>query len=85
MEDCSKRAKELCALNLKGFALESRVNAVKSAVGVVCLAVVTVAMFAWMDFIQPKDSEGQEVSLSNMFRGWGLGCSLASGLRVPSG
>lgn len=75
MEDCSKRAKELCALNLKGFALESRVNAVKSAVGVVCLAVVTVAMFAWMDFIQPKDSEGQEVSLSNMFRGWGLGCA----------
>ena len=75
MEDCSKRAEALCELNLKGFAPESRVNAIKSAVGIVCLAVVTVALLAWMDFAQPKESAGQEESLSNVFRGWGLGCS----------
>lgn len=75
MEDCSKRAEALCELNLKGFAPESRVNAIKSAVGIVCLAVVTVALLAWMDFAQPKESAGQEDSLSNVFRGWGLGCS----------
>ena len=62
MEDCSKRAEALCELNLKGFAPESRVNAIKSAVGIVCLAVVTVALLAWMDFAQPKESAGQEGS-----------------------
>lgn len=73
MEDCSKRAEALCELNLKGFAPESRVNAIKSAVGIVCLAVVTVALLAWMDFAQPKESAGQGDSLSNVFRGWGSG------------
>ena len=66
MEDCSKRAEALCELNLKGFAPESRVNAIKSAVGIVCLAVVTVALLAWMDFAQPKESAGQEDSLSKV-------------------
>ena len=68
MEDCSKRAEALCELNLKGFAPESRVNAIKSAVGIVCLAVVTVALLAWMDFAQPKE-RGLFMGVFRVFKG----------------
>ena len=75
MEDCSKRAKELCALNLKGFALESRVNAVKSAVGVVCLG--------WIIF-NLKIVRGRRCRYRICFEGGGLGVLMVNFVNLLS-